>query len=435
MNLNYFIQANLGLTILALVYLLLLKNGKEFNFKRAFLLTGILASLLLPLISFQFSFSSSFSKAISYAVLPELWINSDSKPKDFLTTYEVYQAIKIIYVLVAAGIFSRFIFRISQLRAFLKNSELTKFTEYTLLENPRRRNSFSFFRWIFIGQVSSAKEKELIINHELDHVRKYHSLDAIVLEILAILFWFNPTIYILKKILTGVHEFQADDTVIRKHDVNQYCNLLARAALQSADFPIANYFTNSLTLKRIAMIKNEKTKLGVWRLALSLTLFTALLAMVACQDKPNAMEKNSNPEGIYTEVEESAAPTGGMAVFYRYVTRNLKYPLQARKAGVEGKIFVEFVVNQDGTLNDIAIKNGIGAGCDKEAMRIIKESPNWIAAKHEGKLVRQRMILPIVFKLGYSTKDLGTSSVNEPTLNQVVVIGYTRKEPSTLVRP
>jgi TonB family protein len=423
MNLNYFTQANLGLTILAFVYILLLKNGKEFNFKRAFLLTGILASLLLPLISFQLSFGTSFSKAISYTMLPELWINSNSKPKDFLTAYEVYQAIKIIYILVAAGVFSRFIFRLFQLRTFLKNSELTKFTEYTLLENPMGRNSFSFFRWIFIGQVSSAKEKELIINHELDHVRKYHSLDAILLEMLGIIFWFNPIVYLLKKILNGIHEFQADDAVIKKYDVNQYCNLLARAALQSADFPIANYFTNSLTLKRIAMIKNEKTKLGVWRLALSLTLFTSLLAVVACQDKPTALEKNASPEGIYTEVEESAIPTGGIDVFYQYVTQNMKYPLQARKAGVEGKIFVEFVVNQDGTLSDISIKNGIGAGCDKEAMRIVKESPNWVPAKHEGKIVRQKMILPIVFKLGDSTKDLGASSVNEPTLNEVVAVG------------
>jgi TonB family protein len=423
MSLSYLIKVNLGLAILWLVYIAFLNNGKHFNFKRAFLLIGIFASILFPLIESQLSLNTSFSKVVSYTVLPELWINSNSTLDNPLTIYQVYQTIKVIYIVIAIGVSLLFVFRLLKLRAFLKGSEVTKFTEYTLLENPLEGNSFSFFRWIFIGQVSSIQEKELIINHELNHIRRYHSFDALLLELLGIFFWFNPIVYRLKKILNGIHEFQADDEVIKKYDVNQYCGLLARAALQSADFPIANYFNNSLTLKRIAMIKNGKTKLEVWRLALSLTLFIALLTAIACQDKPSALVEKVGSNEIFTEVQESASPTGGIDVFYQYVMQNMKYPLQARKAGVEGKIFLEFVVNQDGTLSDISIKNGIGAGCDKEAMRIVKESPNWIPAKHEGKIVRQKMILPIVFKLGDSTKDLGASNVNEPTLNEVVAVG------------
>lgn len=105
-------------------------------------------------------------------------------------------------------------------------------------------------------------------------------------------------------------------------------------------------------------------------------------------------------EEIFTIVEDQPAPNGGMPAFYQYITKKLKYPAQARRMGIEGKVFVQFVVDKDGTLTEVQAVKGIGAGCDEEAVRVIQGAPKWKPGKQRGRAVKVRMILPITFKLG-----------------------------------
>ena len=103
---------------------------------------------------------------------------------------------------------------------------------------------------------------------------------------------------------------------------------------------------------------------------------------------------------IFTIVEDQPTPPGGMAAFYKYVGTTLRYPAQARRMGIEGKVFVQFVVDKDGTLTDVQAIKGIGAGCDEEAVRVISKAKKWSPGKQRGRPVKVRMILPITFKLG-----------------------------------
>ncbi len=103
---------------------------------------------------------------------------------------------------------------------------------------------------------------------------------------------------------------------------------------------------------------------------------------------------------IFTVVEQQPTPNGGMAAFYKYVGQNLKYPSQARRMGIEGRVFVQFVVDKDGSITSVQSVKGIGAGCDEEAVRVIKGCPKWKPGKQRGRAVKVRMILPITFKLG-----------------------------------
>jgi periplasmic protein TonB len=98
-------------------------------------------------------------------------------------------------------------------------------------------------------------------------------------------------------------------------------------------------------------------------------------------------------------VEDQPKFGKGMEDFYKYVSKNIEYPKQARRIGVEGKVFVQFVVDKDGSLSDIKVLKGIGAGCDEEAVRVLKESPKWNPGKQRGRPVRVRMSLPIFFKI------------------------------------
>lgn len=102
---------------------------------------------------------------------------------------------------------------------------------------------------------------------------------------------------------------------------------------------------------------------------------------------------------IFDVVEETAEPIGGVGAFYSYISDEMKYPSQARRIGVEGRVFVQFVINVDGSLTDIIVIKGIGAGCDEEAIRVLQSAPKWRPGKQRGVPVRQRMVIPITFKL------------------------------------
>lgn len=111
------------------------------------------------------------------------------------------------------------------------------------------------------------------------------------------------------------------------------------------------------------------------------------------------VEEKEDTEEIFVVVENTAAPKGGLPAFYQDIGGRIKYPAPARRMRIEGKVFVEFVVNKDGSIQDVKVVKGIGAGCDEEAVRVIQTSPAWTPARQRGKAVRQRMILPITFKL------------------------------------
>lgn len=119
---------------------------------------------------------------------------------------------------------------------------------------------------------------------------------------------------------------------------------------------------------------------------------------ITIQPMESAIEKEDT-DVIFTIVESPASPNGGFEVFYKDIGERMNYPAQARRMGVEGRVFVEFVVNRDGTLTDLNVIKGIGAGCDEEAVRVLKSAQRWTPGKQRGKPVRQKMVLPIVFKL------------------------------------
>lgn len=109
-------------------------------------------------------------------------------------------------------------------------------------------------------------------------------------------------------------------------------------------------------------------------------------------------EPEETPD-VHLIVEEQPSFPGGVTAFYRYIGKHLKYPPAAIRQEVEGRVFVQFVVNQDGSLTDLKVVKGIGAGCDAEAIRVLKTVPNWNPGKQRGVPVRVQMMIPITFQL------------------------------------
>ncbi|HPE57713.1 MAG TPA: energy transducer TonB [Bacteroidales bacterium] len=102
---------------------------------------------------------------------------------------------------------------------------------------------------------------------------------------------------------------------------------------------------------------------------------------------------------IFTVVESMPGFPGGETAMKRYLAENIQYPQMARESGIQGRVFVTFVVEKDGNVTDVRVLRGIGGGCDEEAIRVIKNMPRWDPGKQRGKPVRVQFNMPIMFKL------------------------------------
>ncbi|XOV92959.1 MAG: TonB family protein [Bacteroidota bacterium] len=109
--------------------------------------------------------------------------------------------------------------------------------------------------------------------------------------------------------------------------------------------------------------------------------------------------KEEEPDVVWDFVEEKPQFPGGIEAFFKFVGDNLNYPLQARRMGIEGKVYLQFIVDKDGSITEVNALKGIGAGCDEEAVRVLNQAPKFIPGKQRGRPVKVKMILPVYFKL------------------------------------
>lgn len=130
------------------------------------------------------------------------------------------------------------------------------------------------------------------------------------------------------------------------------------------------------------------------RLALLLSAIF-LTNMAFCQEE----KKVSVDDEVFVIVEEQAEFPGGMEAMYAYIQKNLVYPEKAKEKGIEGRVFVSFIIEKDGSISNVKILRGIGGGCDEAAMEMVKNMPKWKPGKQKGKPVRYQFTLPIKFEL------------------------------------
>lgn len=110
-------------------------------------------------------------------------------------------------------------------------------------------------------------------------------------------------------------------------------------------------------------------------------------------------EEDAEEQQIFMVVESMPVFPGGEANLYKYLAENIKYPQMAKESGIQGRVFVTFVVERDGSVTDVRVLRGIGGGCDEEAIRVVKAMPKWTPGKQRGKSVRVQYNLPVKFTL------------------------------------
>ncbi|MEE0917892.1 MAG: energy transducer TonB [Bacteroidales bacterium] len=120
-----------------------------------------------------------------------------------------------------------------------------------------------------------------------------------------------------------------------------------------------------------------------------------LTNMAFCQEE----KKVSVDDEVFVVVEEQAEFPGGLDSMYAYIHKNLKYPEAAKEKGIEGRVFVSFIIEKDGLISNVKLLRGIGGDCDEAAVKMVKNMPKWKPAKQRGKPVRCQFTLPIKFEL------------------------------------
>jgi len=274
----------------------------------------------------DFGLDSIFTKEQSIVVLPDVEIVNESLPQN-LTVLETItnnqgwninpiEVLGIAFISISLLLFIRFIYRFGSI-ILIQTSSNRQETEdgLNLIFTDRTDNAFSFLGHIFINPLKfTDEEKRLIIEHEREHIRNFHSFDLILIELLIVLQWFNPFAYIARRKLIELHEFIADNGVIRKGaDPYSYQNLLLSVVTSSCLPSAGNQLSAFITKKRIAMIGKPMNQTGRWINFLILIPIAAILIIGISAFSPiepikiNLSNEGSslNKQDIYSTPSES----------------------------------------------------------------------------------------------------------------------------------
>jgi beta-lactamase regulating signal transducer with metallopeptidase domain len=402
---TYLLKSGILLLVFYAVYKLLLENERMLRFNRAYLLGSLVFSLIIPLQII--SFESDFSNKTGLIQLDELAIQKSSENlasislNDFLTVL-----IAVSYGVVALLLMLRFVLNLYSFYKRIKRNEvqLVKGDKVALIDEPILPHSFWDTIFINKNEFENGKIPSELIAHEKAHLDQKHTLDILFIEILQIIFWFNPLLLFYKKVIKLNHEFLADEAVNKQFgSVRNYQNLLLHFVSNKNTISLASNINYLITKKRLLMMTKKKSPIKV---VLKVSAVSAVYVLLLFVFSTKSMAQTGANKGevkekdLYTmaDIEKTPEFPGGIAEFYKFVGKNFKTPDAAVKDKFEGKAYMQFIIEKDGTLSDIKTVKDAGYGIGDEVIRVLKLSPKWTAATYQGKPVRVMYSLPITIQ-------------------------------------
>ena len=450
----YILKSAVCLAVFYLFYRLLLARETFYRFNRFALLGILLLSCLLPLVEVTVKQESEVRQTM--LTLEQLLLLADAAD----ATEGVAEAenstvtwIQVVLLLYGAGIILfalRNVCSLGQLLLLLRSGRREEMDRYLpgrrgearLVVHDRGIAPFSWMGYIVISQIDLQENGREILIHELAHIRNRHSWDLLLADVCIFFQWFNPASWLLKQELQNIHEFEADETVIKEGvNAKQYQLLLIKKAVGTRLYSMANSFNHSKLKKRITMMMKEKS--SPWaRLKYLYVLPVAAVAVTAFArpEVSNKVEeisavkvndlaaiverkvaesvgdttKPAHVKYVPTEVREELKgtpafevveempefPNGGMSAMMQYFKENMRYPASAKEKGTQGRVVVRFVVDKDGSIKDATILRGMDEELDAEALRLVNNMPKWKPGRQKGEPVAVKYTVPVTFSLG-----------------------------------
>ena len=398
------------------LYCLTLRRDRWLQLSLWYLLLALGFSIIFPFFSLPERLASASQSVIPaggyQATLNEIEISAApaSHAISLMDVYLIGLAICVAYLLFQLVVQAVKIIMLRQKHTVYRSGDgfdIPRGSSLILLDDDTA--PYSFFRQIVVGTRGLTDEElRCILAHESFHVGKLHSFDILFARLMCCLAWFNPFAWLLMRELSAVHEYQADAASLDSCSRESYLHLLYRQVTGIGYGHITNNFQSINIKKRIVMMNRTTTRFGAWKALVALPV-AALLLMVGC--KPAAQDPQqtetaqtevteNTPEGVVIQVVEVEPQfEGGLEALYKYLAENIKYPEQAKSDGIQGRVFVRFVIEADGSVTNAQVLRGIGGGCDEEALRVVEAMPKWTPGMQQGKPVRVQFNLPITFKL------------------------------------
>jgi len=313
----YILQVIFFQLLFLLVYEFLLKKETFFTYNRWYLLFCAVISFLLPLMKIE-AFST-LVPAESIAVLtnvwlPEVFIGNTTENIQYLPEVEISSATTTInwwFITYGVGAFGSLFLLF---RKYLNLSRLFSFKtisdekDFKIIEVPGSTIACTFYKTVFVGERLSEEEKQQILSHELVHVKQKHSLDLVFFEVLKIIVWFNPLIYIYQSRISTLHEFIADAAVVKTTEKRSYYEQLLNSAFNTRNISFINQFFNHLLIKkRIVMLQKSKSKtIAKFKYLLILPLMLVMLTVVSCsEDTPEAVTNDMSISKQLAEIKQA----------------------------------------------------------------------------------------------------------------------------------
>lgn len=307
-----------------------------------------------------------------------------------------------------------------------------------LVRIGRSVTPFSWYRYIVLSEKDLAENGDAIVLHEKAHLRLRHSVDLLLTDLAGCLQWFNPAMWLLRRELRAIHEYEADEAVLDSGvDAKHYQLLLIRKAAGGRWYSVANSFNHSKLKKRITMMLKEKS--NPWaRLKYLYVLPLAAIAVTAFarpeisekmeeisavkvndlaeivqekvlqdtvkvskDEKKDALvvtgvkSKEEEEIVIFEVVEQMPEYPGGMSALQKYLSEKIAGSPMKGKAG--GRVMVGFTVAETGKIKDVRVLQSDEASLNQEAERIVSEMPDWIPGKQRGRPVPVKYTVPIRF--------------------------------------
>ena len=432
----------IALLVFYLFYRFLLKKETFHRFNRLVLVGTAVLSFLLPLcIITIYKPMESEGPAIVTEELPRVELASavSSATPWWTIVLTVLFLAGVVFMLVRVLVSILSIIKIVRTGEQVQEEDGCK-----VVVTERDIDPFSWMKYIVLSRKDWGSDHASILAHEKAHISLGHSMEILLVDILSSLQWFNPAIWMLRADLQELHEYEADDAVLRSGaNIKDYQYLLIRKAVSKSGYSVANSFNHSILKNRITMMSKSKSPLSRGLRVLYLIPLTCIGLGIQARTIYVAPDKDN--EKILSERLSGTARTGVFQknqavlpeiVVVKYADASVKPEdinhgasledlqisdvLEADTAPVcsenfamwlntklfypqgclhDGTVLVRFTVNKNGKVSDVNVMNGICEELDNAVVKLIGKSPVWTPATRKGKKVAVQLVQPVIFTI------------------------------------
>ena len=419
----YLLKVNVGIALFYAFYKLFCCRDTFFHWRRVVLLSFLGISFLYPFLNIQHWVQEQPSMnelADYYATFIDMEEITVTETASTHPTPDALTLLSYLYIIGVVVLGIRFLIQLVSIFRLVRKGQSVTVNGVRVISLSDEANPFSFFHWIFayLPDLQGEGGKE-ILTHELTHVRQRHSIDVVFSELVNIVCWMNPFMWLMKAEIRLNLEYLADNKVAESLcNTKQYQYHLLGLANQNRQTGLYNHFNVSHLKNRIVMMNKKRTRTtGRIKYALFAPLTAALLLVSNIEAVARTTERIAEKVSTTLTEEVKTTPTidqddpvfqvveqmpefpGGMGECMKWLQANIKYPKEAKEKGEQGRVILQFIVERDGSVTDVKVVRSISLALDAEAIRVVSGMPKWKPGMQKGKVVKVKYTLPVMFSL------------------------------------